>query len=506
MGSCMSSEKKPDAGGIDKKASKGSTLNKQPSGNPPPRPPNAKGPPPPNARGPPPRGGGPPQVNFNMGGPQGAVLEDDDDDSDFEGHAPGLCPKCKMDITGEEKIKNAYGASWHPTCFTCPVCDGDMRREDPIVKGGFPYHEHCYNKEFGATCPVCEQIIVGEAMKALDKNFHCECFVCDVCKRPLEGQIHYENGHLYCNPDYIDTFKPRCSLCEKPIEGFFILALEQKFHKDCFVCENCKKPLEEFVEVDGYAFCELCDPNSKDFVCAICDLPLAGKTYEKNLWGETYCVEHDGLFPKCESCGTMSCQIPDPGAQVLCKHCRENTEIDAEKAKEICQRVVADLAKVGLEIKDPPPVRLATQAQINELCIKTHKGYSSCTKFSGKRPVEILVRRGMVLEEIESSIAHELGHFYLYVRGFPQLKPMVEEGVCETFRAKFLEQQMEIDPKFGFGPQMRADAMERKKKIAENSNMIFGGGYRGLADAMKSERKTFAQALDIIYETKWFPR
>jgi len=387
----------------------------------------------------------------------------------------------------------------------CPKCKKDMRREDPVEKDGYPFHEKCFIEEFGTKCGICNEVVVGEQMEALGKTYHPKCFVCDVCTQPLKGQIHHENGKLYCNADYVETFKPRCGGCEKALAGFFIVALDQKFHKDCFTCAKCKTVLQEYEEHEGKPYCEMCDPNRKAFVCSICEIDLTGKSYLENLWKEPYCQEHDGLYPLCTVCNTMVCQLPRKGEPPRCKHCTENTNVDSDKTKEILEKVLNDLKQCGLTIPKTFPVRLVDQAKINTYASKVHKGMPSCTRFDGPDPMEILVRKGMVVEEVESAIAHEVGHIYLNLNGYPKLKPIVEEGVSEMFRVKYLEQQVDPEPGFGFGPQIRPDALERIKRVAENQSMIFGGGYRGLLEGMKSARMSLPQALEHIYKHTWFP-
>ncbi|KAA8499331.1 Leupaxin [Porphyridium purpureum] len=458
---------------------------------------------------------------------KGAGYEDDDDDDgsgddaedavdkdpNFTAHEQGKCPKCKEDMAKAESTMYQLTGSWHPQCFTCPKCEKNMNRSHYVVMSGFPWCQECYNEEHGPKCPVCEKALGKERVNALDLEWHKECFLCDVCKNPLKGQIHYENNKLYCNRDYVDAFKPRCGGCEKPLDGPFVMALDLKFHPKCFTCATCKNVLVEFEEVNGEAYCEMCDPKRSEFACAICTLPLNAKDYLKNLWGEMYCPEHDHMFPECSSCGTMVCQLPEDDERPMCKHCKTNLadakNIGKESREVLLDNVLADLEKVGLVVETLPRISIVKQEVVNQHASKAHRNKTSCLRYdkTGK-PVELFLVEGRVPEDLEADIAHEIGHLYLWEQNFPPLKGIVEEGVSEMFRVKFLELQLdEEEATTGFGgPSMRTDAIERKKRVETNTDLMYGGGYRGLVDGMKAERVNFTHALEIIKETKWFPR
>lgn len=76
-------------------------------------------------------------------------------------------------------------------------------------------------------------------IKAMDQSWHEECFVCGgPCKKPLVGTSFYErDGRPYCRIDFEQLFAARCAGCSHPITENAIVALNAKWHRDCFKCK-----------------------------------------------------------------------------------------------------------------------------------------------------------------------------------------------------------------------------------------------------------------------------
>lgn len=56
--------------------------------------------------------------------------------------------------------------------------------------------------------------------------------------KPMSGESFFErDGKPYCREDFENIFAAKCKGCEKPISDKAIVALEAKWHKDCFKCK-----------------------------------------------------------------------------------------------------------------------------------------------------------------------------------------------------------------------------------------------------------------------------
>lgn len=96
-----------------------------------------------------------------------------------------------------------------------------------------------------------------DAFEALDHLWHADCFVCQKCKTKLGDDFKAKNNRPYCAACYGELFCPRCNGCHKPITGPVLKALDATWHKACFVCAKCGKPVTgDFTSTpDGKPLC-----------------------------------------------------------------------------------------------------------------------------------------------------------------------------------------------------------------------------------------------------------
>lgn len=182
------------------------------------------------------------------------------------------CAKCSQKVV-KDGLK-AMNKLWHSSCFRCVVC---QKCVDPKVVGknfyekdGKPYCETDFMNTFDKCC-VCNKAITDRKLEALGRKYHSKCFVCSVCKKPLEGQTfnHDEQNSLYCVTDYQSKFAPKCRNCSKPIvpegdqkEALQIKVFDNSYHIQCFKCEECKTVLDN----DSNP----CFPLGKQILCKKC--------------------------------------------------------------------------------------------------------------------------------------------------------------------------------------------------------------------------------------------
>uniref|UniRef100_A0A915KNP8 LIM zinc-binding domain-containing protein n=1 Tax=Romanomermis culicivorax TaxID=13658 RepID=A0A915KNP8_ROMCU len=126
------------------------------------------------------------------------------------------------------------------------------QREEPVE-----------NKTARNRCAVCNQVVEGEVVFAA-KRFWCRYhFTCSRCNITLRGDKYniVENKH-YCM-ECFEIVRPRCIKCRQNVqlkEEFVKFGSNKVSHKTCFLCEDCKKPLnvQAFVVDNNTIFCEPC--------------------------------------------------------------------------------------------------------------------------------------------------------------------------------------------------------------------------------------------------------
>ncbi|EDW03819.1 transforming growth factor beta-1-induced transcript 1 protein [Drosophila grimshawi] len=170
-------------------------------------------------------------------------MESKSNDKAVEEQEHYQCHKCKEMIT--KRVVCALGKRWHPEHFLCRDCDKQIKDDIFNIQEGEPVCSECFLERYTSTCAACKEPILDRTIRAMGTNWHENCFVCDgACKQPLKDCAFFErDGKAYCKQDYEDMFAVRCAKCEKPITENAIVAMNAKWHSDCFCCNRCENPI-----------------------------------------------------------------------------------------------------------------------------------------------------------------------------------------------------------------------------------------------------------------------
>ena len=117
-------------------------------------------------------------------------------------------------------------------------------------------------------CPECDEVVQdGEALVALDRQWHVWCFKCTDCQQVLEGEYMGKDGLPYCERDYQKSFGVRCIHCDRYITGKVLQAGDNHhFHPTCARCTKCGDPFgdgEEMFMQGGAIWHPRCGPGSR---------------------------------------------------------------------------------------------------------------------------------------------------------------------------------------------------------------------------------------------------
>ncbi|CAK8687205.1 unnamed protein product [Clavelina lepadiformis] len=173
-----------------------------------------------------------------------------------------ICNNCTQPIEGE--YSSVEGLNFHKSCFTCaaPNCQGSLD-VGFLVESGKPYCISCHDKYFSAVCLKCKKPIFTEAFRALNCQWHLECFTCTACQKPIyDGIFQMEMGQVYCEEDHKRLFAAMCCACGKLIGpgDKELKAIDQKWHHRCFNCQKCHRNLDgkRFVRRNNMPCCHNC--------------------------------------------------------------------------------------------------------------------------------------------------------------------------------------------------------------------------------------------------------
>jgi len=113
------------------------------------------------------------------------------------------------------------------------------------------------------TCHRCGRDCEDNYMKVGKASFHKNCFKCDECSKPIT-MYHEVAGKFLCEDDYqrhlVKTGQAvTCSRCNGFIEGDFVKIDEKSYHNHCFTCSKCGTGIVgKFFEEGDKVFCGNC--------------------------------------------------------------------------------------------------------------------------------------------------------------------------------------------------------------------------------------------------------
>lgn len=160
-------------------------------------------------------------------------------------------------------------------------------------------------------CHDCHKPITGRPVYAMRKAYHEGHLRCQHCRSPIQPSVgHVEHaGNVYCPADFAQLFLPKCHTCTDPIESEAVCALDKNWHPECFGCQVCHDPFPDksFYVFDNNPLCRRHYHEQNNSLCHGCDEPIEGPCAQiqpDNQSGN----QLDRYHPPCFSC--TECRRP----------------------------------------------------------------------------------------------------------------------------------------------------------------------------------------------------
>ncbi|XP_027548004.1 actin-binding LIM protein 1 isoform X9 [Neopelma chrysocephalum] len=167
------------------------------------------------------------------------------------------CNGCGEFVEGE--VVTALGKTYHPSCFACTVCKRPFPPGDRVTFNGRdclcqmcaqPMASSPRELSASSNCAGCGRDIKnGQALLALDKQWHLGCFKCKACGKVLTGEYISKDGAPYCEKDYQVLFGVKCEACHQFITGKVLEAGDKHYHPSCARCSRCNQMFTEGEEM-----------------------------------------------------------------------------------------------------------------------------------------------------------------------------------------------------------------------------------------------------------------
>ncbi|XP_077205974.1 actin-binding LIM protein 1 isoform X22 [Paroedura picta] len=167
------------------------------------------------------------------------------------------CNGCGEFVEGE--VVTALGKTYHPSCFACTVCKRPFPPGDRVTFNGRdclcqmcaqPMSSSPKELSSSSNCAGCGRDIKnGQALLALDRQWHLGCFKCKACAKVLTGEYISKDGAPYCEKDYQVLFGVKCEACHQFITGKVLEAGDKHYHPSCARCSRCSQMFTEGEEM-----------------------------------------------------------------------------------------------------------------------------------------------------------------------------------------------------------------------------------------------------------------
>ncbi|KAK9722851.1 LIM domain [Popillia japonica] len=153
--------------------------------------------------------------------------------SDYQRNFGTKCAACQDYVEGE--VVTALGKTYHQKCFTCNRCRQAFPSGEkvtytgkevlcqkcvqiPVRQASTPQTSPTSNNP--NECAGChEELKEGQALVALERQWHIWCFKCGTCGTVLHGEYMGRDGVPYCERDYQKQFGVKCAYCSRFISG-----------------------------------------------------------------------------------------------------------------------------------------------------------------------------------------------------------------------------------------------------------------------------------------------
>ncbi|PWA72983.1 LIM domain-containing protein [Artemisia annua] len=284
-----------------------------------------------------------------------------------------------------------------------------------------------------------------------------------------------------------------CVGCNAEIgHGRFLNCMGGLWHPECFRCHACNLPISdyEFSMSENRPFHKSCYKEHHHPKCDVCKnfIPTnaAGLIeYRAHpFWQQKYCPSHEhDRTPRCCSCERMEARdtkylLLDDGRK-LCLECLDSAIMDTHECQPLYLEIQDFYEGLNMKIEQQVPLLLVERQALNEamegekngihhhmpetrgLCLSEEQTISTITRrprVGAGRIMDIFAEPYKLVRKCEvtaililyslprlltgSILAHEMMHAWLRLKGYTNLPPDVEEGICQVLAHMWLDSEI----------------------------------------------------------------
>ncbi|TKY70502.1 DA1-related 1 [Spatholobus suberectus] len=344
-----------------------------------------------------------------------------------------------------------------------------------------------------------------------------------------------------------------CAGCKTEIgQGRFLSCMGAVWHPQCFCCHACHLPITdyEFSMSSNRPYHKSCYRQKHHPRCDVCKnfIPTnsAGLIeYRAHpFWLQKYCPSHelDGTL-RCCSCERMEPRdtkylFLDDGRK-LCLECLDSSIMDTHECQPLYLEIQEFYEGLNMKLEQQIPMLLVERQALNEamegeknghhhlpetrgLCLSEEQTVTTILRRprigAGYRAIDMITEPYRLIRRCEvtailvlyglprlltgSILAHEMMHAWLRLKGYPNLSPEVEEGICQVLAHMWLESELysgsgndgasssssssSSSPSSSFASSKKGKRSDFEKKLGEffkhqiesDTSSAYGDGFR----------------------------
>ncbi|KAJ4844868.1 Protein DA1- 1 [Turnera subulata] len=310
----------------------------------------------------------------------------------------------------------------------------------------------------------------------------------------VESPPQYGGSNIFPPyPFFFPSSHRVCAGCNTEIgHGRFLSCMGAVWHPECFRCHACNLPITdyEFSMSGNRPYHKSCYKEQNHPRCDVCSnfIPTNGAgliEYRAHpFWHQKYCPSHerDGT-PRCCSCERMEPRdakyLSLEDGRKLCLECLDSAIMDTHECQPLYFEIREFYEGLNMKVEQEIPLLLVERQALNEAMEGEKNGHHHLPETRGlclseeqtvttvlRRPrigagfrfidiitepyrlsrrcevTAILILYGLPRLLTGSILAHEMMHAWLRLKGYPNLRPEVEEGICQVLAHMWLDSEI----------------------------------------------------------------
>ncbi|XVF15688.1 hypothetical protein REPUB_Repub09cG0176800 [Reevesia pubescens] len=310
----------------------------------------------------------------------------------------------------------------------------------------------------------------------------------------VESPPRYDHGGLFSPyPFFFSSSYRVCAGCNAEIgHGRYLSCMGAVWHPECFRCQACNQPINdyEFSVSGNRPFHKSCYKQQHHPKCDVCKKfiptnPAGLIEYRAHpYWMQKYCPSHerDGT-PRCCSCERMeptdAKYLSLDDGRKLCLECLDSAIMDTHECQPLYVEIQEFYEGLNMKLEQQVPLLLVERQALNEamegeknghhhlpetrgLCLSEEQTVTTVLRRprigAGYRFIDMITEPYRLIRRCEvtaililyglprlltgSILAHEMMHAWLRLKGYPNLSPEVEEGICQVLAHMWLDSEI----------------------------------------------------------------